>query len=202
LKNFLYSEFGVDSEVVMNGVNYDVFFNNNKQYGLRKKITFIDHVLEKKGSSNSIKVAKLLKVKYENLDFYSFGVKKTNELPDFINFVENPDDQTIADIYRKTDIFLFSSLVEGFGLPPAEAMACKCAVVSTNVGAIADYSIDGESALHVLPGDVRAMFNAVSYLLDNENELVRISENAVLQVRSKLLWDESVSKFLKIIDDD
>jgi glycosyltransferase involved in cell wall biosynthesis len=49
-----------------------------------------------------------------------------------IFFVSNPDDQFIWMAYSGASVFLFPSLMEGFGWPIAEAMACGSLVVTTN----------------------------------------------------------------------
>jgi glycosyltransferase involved in cell wall biosynthesis len=42
----------------------------------------------------------------------------------------------LPDWYRAADVFVFPSYYEGFGLPPVEAMACGCPVLSSNSGAL------------------------------------------------------------------
>jgi glycosyltransferase involved in cell wall biosynthesis len=44
----------------------------------------------------------------------------------------------LAEWYRAADAFVFPSLYEGFGLPPVEAMACGCPVLSSRAGALAE----------------------------------------------------------------
>jgi glycosyltransferase involved in cell wall biosynthesis len=54
--------------------------------------------------------------------------------------------------YRAADVFVFPSLFEGFGLPPVEAMACGCPVLSSTRGALAETI--GDAAGPLEPDDV------------------------------------------------
>jgi glycosyltransferase involved in cell wall biosynthesis len=52
-----------------------------------------------------------------------------------LGFVPSTD---LPDWYRAADVFVFPSLYEGFGLPPLEAMACGCPVLSSSRGALGE----------------------------------------------------------------
>ena len=58
----------------------------------------------------------------------------------------------LPDWYRAADVFVFPSLYEGFGLPPLEAMACGCPVLSSPRGALAETV--GDAAARLDPDDV------------------------------------------------
>ena len=57
----------------------------------------------------------------------------------------------LPDWYRAAEVFVFPSLFEGFGLPPVEAMACGCPVLSSTRGALAETV--GDAAGPLEPGD-------------------------------------------------
>lgn len=61
-----------------------------------------------------------------------------------LGFVPSAD---LADWYRAADVFVFPSLFEGFGLPPVEAMACGCPVLSSRRGALAETVGDAAALL-------------------------------------------------------
>ncbi len=74
----------------------------------------------------------------------------------------------IAAFYRHCDAFLLSSLVEGFPLPPLEAMSCGTAAVITDCGGMRDYAVDGENALIVPTADAGALAGALKRLAADE----------------------------------
>lgn len=76
-----------------------------------------------------------------------------------------PTDAELGRILSAADVFVFSSLFEGFGLPPLEAMACGTAVVCTDSGGVRDYASHGTNCLLVPPGQAESLARAVLDLL-------------------------------------
>ena len=73
------------------------------------------------------------------------------------------DRAELADVYRSSDVFLFTSeWDEPFGLTPVEAMACGVPVVGTGTGGSAGFLIDGVTCLRYPPGDAAALADAIS----------------------------------------
>jgi glycosyltransferase involved in cell wall biosynthesis len=54
---------------------------------------------------------------------------------DLLGFVPETE---LPDWYRAADVLVYPSLYEGFGLPPLEAMACGCPVLSSREGALGE----------------------------------------------------------------
>ena len=78
------------------------------------------------------------------------------------------DDATLAALYDKTDLFVVSSLFEGYGMVLAEAMARGLPIVCTTGGAAAETVPDGV-AIKVPPGDVAALEVALRHaIVDSE----------------------------------
>jgi glycosyltransferase involved in cell wall biosynthesis len=69
-------------------------------------------------------------------------------------------------LYSSTDLFVFPSLYEGFGMPVLEAMACGAPVLTSNSTALAE--VAGDAAVLVDPQDARALGEAMIRALEDE----------------------------------
>ena len=92
-------------------------------------------------------------------------------------------EQAMAEFYNCCDIFVLPSRVEGFPLPPLEAMACGCAVVVTACGGVSDYAQDGVNCLVVPPADPHALAKAVWTLCQDPPLRGRLSEEGLKTAR-------------------
>lgn len=199
LKNLLNRMFDEDSIEIMPGIKYDVFYNNSKVYNEPPVISFADHQLANKNIKGAIVVIKKLKEKYPELKVKAFSVSKFNEFPEFVEFKICNNDEDVRRMYCSTDIFLFPSLYEGFGLPPAEAMACSCAVVGNAVAAFPEFSVHNKNAIHCNPENIDGLYKGVCSLIEDRDKLKRISFAASEDIKKILNWDNSVNRFEEII---
>lgn len=73
--------------------------------------------------------------RYSDIEQLLFLAKLRKEFDswEFIN-INNLPESDVAEILKKSIIFLSTSDLEGFGLPPAEAMSCGCIVIGYDGG--------------------------------------------------------------------
>jgi len=86
-------------------------------------------------------------------------------LPERSMILSGLSDDDLAAHYRAVDALLFASLDEGFGLPVVEAMACGCAVITSDASCLPETS--GGAAYLVDPESVESIANAIAALVDD-----------------------------------
>ncbi|HUK46110.1 MAG TPA: glycosyltransferase family 1 protein [Terriglobales bacterium] len=107
----------------------------------------------------------------------------------------------LGALFRHAQLFITSSLYEGFGLPALEAMSCGCPVVSSNRGSLPEVVADAAPTFN--PLDARGMAQAVATLLSNpdERELWRAR---ALSRASNFSWvkaaEETAAVYRKVCD--
>jgi glycosyltransferase involved in cell wall biosynthesis len=100
----------------------------------------------------------------------------------FLGFVPEPD---LPAIMAGALGFVFTSVYEGFGNPPIEAMACGCPVISTGVTSMAETVAD--AGLLVPPRDVDATADAIARLA-RESSLQDQLRRAGLARAARFSW--------------
>jgi L-malate glycosyltransferase len=69
--------------------------------------------------------------------------------------------------YRRMDVFVLPSLLEGFGIVLLEAMAAGIPVVATNIHGIKEVIVDGKSGILVPPKNPEAIAKAVTSIIED-----------------------------------
>ena len=85
----------------------------------------------------------------------------------------------IEQITSISDVFLLPSETESFGLVALEAMASGVAVVSSNVGGLAEVNKDGVTGFLNDVGDIKGMISSVLTILKDKDTLARFKTNAL-----------------------
>jgi glycosyltransferase involved in cell wall biosynthesis len=192
---------------IPNGVNFKDFFMERNDFERYDPIRIgMLYRLDKfKGIDDGVKAFKIVKKQYPNIKMVLFGhPEQNNELKDLkdlgdFEFHVLPVKDELREIYNSLDIFVFSSCSEGYGNPPMESMACGSAVVSTNVGAVPDYSIDGKTILISPVHNPEALAENVIELIENENKRKKMAENGYLHIQN-FNWEDSAKKLEKVFE--
>lgn len=105
--------------------------------------------------------------------------------------------EELHKMYKLAKVFVFPSLYEGFGIPPLEAMASGCPVVSSNVASLPE--VVGDAGLLIDPKNSYKMAEAVADLIDHDNIRNTMIERGYKQVE-KFTWEKSARAALEIFN--
>lgn len=98
--------------------------------------------------------------------------------------------QKLPPYIVRSDIAIIPSLMESSSLFLIESMACKKAVVASNVGGIPEV-LNRNCGVLVKPMDESALSTALLYLLSNDAVKNELAENAFQAVTNALTWDNA-----------
>ncbi len=110
-------------------------------------------------------------------------------LGDAVRFVSGLAEPDLVQLLGSAEVAVVPSLYEGFSLPAVEALACATPLVATTAGALPEVvGPDGETALHVPPGDPEALAAAVGRLLDDPELAARLGAAGRDRVAERYDW--------------
>jgi glycosyltransferase involved in cell wall biosynthesis len=112
-----------------------------------------------------------------------------------VRFLGYVPDATLAVLYRLAAVFVFPSLYEGFGLPPLEAMASGCPVVTSNVSSLPE--VVGDAAVLVDPTDATAIADGIRRVLTEPSIREELRARG-LQRAHEFSWERSVQRIRQI----
>ena len=104
-------------------------------------------------------------------------------------------DEKLKELYHLASAFIYPSLYEGFGMPPLEAMACSCPVISSNTSSMPE--VIGNAGEYFDPTNVDELMAAIEKVVYSS---VRIEELRLLgQERVKSFsWEKTATKTLDV----
>jgi glycosyltransferase involved in cell wall biosynthesis len=163
------------------------------------RVGMLAHLNENKGTKDGISALEMVRAEVPGLQATLFGSHPRNaEIPEWVEYVRQPSQERLVDLYNSCQVFLNPSWMEGWGLTAAEAMACGCALVSTANGGINEFAANGQSALLApvkAPGELAGR---LLHVLRNEELRRRLARKGSEQIQ-QFTWDRAVSSMEKLL---
>jgi glycosyltransferase involved in cell wall biosynthesis len=192
---FAYDRFG-DSNVhlVRNSVDTTQFYAPPRRKQEIPTVGILYSTLHLRGVDIALAALRQVRERIKNLRVVAFGkelVSKELALPHWCEYCRQPAQDTIRDIYSKCDLWLCASWREGFHLPPLEAMACRCPVVSTSVGGPIDIVENGINGYLVPIADAKALADRMIEVLTFGDARWRAMSDAAFATAIRYTWDDA-----------
>ncbi len=110
-------------------------------------------------------------------------------------FLDHVSELELAYYYSSAQLLAYPSLYEGFGLPPLEAMACGCPVVTSNTSSLPE--VVGEAGLMVNPYDIDSLAQAMRQVL-TDSELRDNMVRKGLEQSKRFSWEKAAEQTLEV----
>ncbi|MCH7414625.1 glycosyltransferase family 4 protein [Belliella sp. R4-6] len=123
------------------------------------------------------------------------------DLENYVYYLGKRYGEDKNEIFLNSDIFVFPTFNETFGLVNLEAMQFRLPIVSTNEGGIPDIVEDGETGFIVQKKDHFALADRLLQLIENEDLRVEMGRRGELKFLNKFTTDIFEKNFTKILLD-
>lgn len=145
--------YGMDEKrvhILGSGYSNDIFFRGKNLEHNHINITFAGKLCKSKGIESFIRSLERLDYEKEfininiagdcgNKETYDEILKLSNKVNFKTNFLGRINQKKLADIFRKTHIFVLPSFYEGLPLVVVEALACGANIVTTDIPGLKSY---------------------------------------------------------------
>ncbi|GAH72875.1 unnamed protein product, partial [marine sediment metagenome] len=200
--------------VIYNGVNHNVF----KPYRVRpyhvrlhyrQYILYVGSERRRKNLGRLFESFAALRQEFPELKLVKVGGPGRSErfrrdtlktlsrlgITEDVIFVDHISEKDLAYYYSSATLLAYPSLYEGFGLPPLEAMACGCPVVTSNTSSLPE--VVGEAGIMVNPYDTRSLVQAMRQVL-TDSELRDSMVRKGLEQSKKFSWESTAKLTLQV----
>jgi len=204
-------QLGVDEQMVStcySGVDRSVFRPRTRN---RKCLTrYVLHVgsdIPRKNTIRLLKAFAILAREFEDLHLVKVGSDRQNRarmvelvaelgLNERVVFLENLSGDALAELYAGAECLVFPSLLEGFGFPVVEAMACGCPVVTSDRDPMRE--LVGCTQVLCDPESIDAILTACRRVLSDEALRAAMAADGVRQAE-KFSWARTASEIDSLV---
>ncbi|MGK0187850.1 MAG: glycosyltransferase involved in cell wall biosynthesis [Verrucomicrobiales bacterium] len=109
-----------------------------------------------------------------------------------LGFVPDCD---LPNLYRTAGALVYPSLFEGFGLPPVEAMACGCPVISSPNGSLDE--VIGDAAYRIDPENLQSMVEALTKVASDPACRARLRDLGFLNA-TRFDWRDNAARMMEV----
>ncbi len=174
------------------------------KYGIGKYILYLSRKEPRKNHLALVEAYELSKLWEKGYDLALVGKpsvaipelesclkKLPRTIREHIFMIDGVDYPELCGWYKSASLFVYSSIAEGFGIPPLEAAVCKIPVICSNLTSMADFSFFGKN--HIDPNHRNLLAERMIDVLKNP-ELQNINQIAKI-ITNRYSWENTAGHF-------
>jgi len=179
------------------------------------RILYLSNFIKTKGVIDLLEASKILASKQYNFkiqllgqyrgeltkDFFDDYISK-NELDNYVEIVGPKFGKEKEEYFLNSDIFVFPTYNEAFGLVILEAMQYGLPVISTHEGSIPEIIEDGITGILIKKRDINALVDKISLLISNKDLRKQMGKRGQLRFKenyTETIFEENLVRIFKQI---
>lgn len=193
---------GEKAHYIPNGLNFKAFgVDVAPEERDPHAIAMLFHHSDWKGSRDGLEAICEAKKQIPALKAQLFGVpERPADLPDWIEYFQNPPQHVIRHIYNRAAIFIAPSWTEGWGLPPCEAMQCGAAVIATDIDGHREFAVHNETALLNPARDPAAIVENIRRMTSDHELRLKLAKQGNRHVQ-QFTWERAITSFEAVLQE-
>ena len=186
LSTFLRDRMGLDSTLLLGGVNREMFHPREREANDHFRILCSGDPRPRKGTGGIRAAVDLARRERSDIELETYHGRGVPQ-------------HAMAEVYGAADLFIEASSQAGWNNPAAEALACRVPLICTDIGGVRDFAFHEQTALLVPPGDVPALAAAILRMAQDAGLRERLAA-AGLETIGRFDWDRSADQLIEILE--
>jgi glycosyltransferase involved in cell wall biosynthesis len=194
-------EFGESERTtyIPNGLDIDRFRLTRAIEDRPNRVLMLGHKAAWKGMNDGVKALEIVRGILSDVLATIFGTdSRPDSLPKWIDYIQLPTPESLTQLMNDSAIFLHPSWTEGLPAPPAEAMACGCALVAAANDGVLDYVTEGVTGLVAPIKNPQALADCMIRLLEDTRLRSEIAK-AGHEYIQRYSWDKAVDQLENLL---
>ena len=183
-------------QVILNGVDTDFFSrdpNVDDDVGERPfRLLFVGNISRRKGADMLPQIMGALG------DGYELRVKDPFPALNHVRRLGKLDHHGVRNEYRRADVLVFPTRLEGLPLVAMEAMACGTPVVASDTASLPEVIRHGVTGMLCRVNDSRSFAASIQYLRDNHDVFETMRANAIIDAQSRFSLDRMADDYIAL----
>jgi glycogen synthase len=201
--------------IVPNGIEQgEVKINTTEIYPFineRKYVFSVGRMVEEKGFETIIEAAQLAKESRRDIYFVIAGkgpmleryrkMVSERQLDHYIAFIGYVSDEQRNALLVNSEIAVFPSLYEPFGIVALEAMILSKPTIVSETGGLKGIIMHKQTGMLMVPGDADSLLSNIDYLSQYPHKAKEIGEKGRKIVKSLYGWKRVASQTVKVVEE-
>lgn len=200
IQHHIQSQYGKTPELVLNGLDKDIFTPEGDALSERGKGTRILVEGDIHAAHKNVKEALLIARESDADEVWLLTLADIGRHPNADKVFSNLSATEVASVYRSCDIILKTSLVEGMFGPPLEMFGCGGTAIVYDVSGADEYIEHNKNGIIISSGDTGEALSQINQLIKDTVQLNRLKKEAAATAKAWPSWDESSARFLEVVE--